>query len=284
MKKIKLILCIIFLFWLQQAFSQISPLVRKTVKPPIDKSKFYLFLLAGQSNMAGRGKVEPVDTLPNPKVLTLNSSGEWEVAKDPIHFDRSYAGVGPGLTFGKLMAEADTSTYVGLIPCAVGGSSINSWLPALDTAKTGKNYKVAISRTITATKSGTLKGIIWHQGETDCTEKGVVNYQKKLIDVVNGLRSDLKNPRLTFIAGELPTFQTQKPDKEKKLQFNPYVAPINAVLQNLKSILRDFNYVLATNTDHIGDYLHFNAASARLMGERYASLMLIAIKQQRVNK
>ncbi|TKB95231.1 sialate O-acetylesterase [Pedobacter cryophilus] len=280
MKTIKLILCLICLFCLQQAFSQIKPIVRKTVKPPINKSKFYLFLLVGQSNMAGRGKVESVDTLPNPKVLTLNSRGEWEVAKDPIHFDRSYAGVGPGLTFGKLMAEADTSIYIGLIPCAVGGSSINAWLPAVDTAKTGKNYKVAILRTRTAIQSGTLKGVIWHQGETDCTAKGVVNYQEKLNKVVNGFRTDLKNPTLTFIAGELPAFQTQQPDKEKKMQFNPYVAQINTTLQNLKSILANFDYVVATDTDHIGDYLHFNATSARIMGQRYANLMLKSIKQQ----
>ncbi|RZL47315.1 MAG: sialate O-acetylesterase [Pedobacter sp.] len=280
MKTIKLILCLICLFCLQQAFSQIKPIVRKTVKPPINKSKFYLFLLVGQSNMAGRGKVEPVDTLPNPKVLTLNSMGQWEVAKDPIHFDRSYAGVGPGLTFGKLMAEADTSIYIGLIPCAVGGSSINAWLPAVDTAKTGKNYKVAILRTRTAIESGTLKGVIWHQGETDCTTKGIVNYQEKLNKVVNGFRTDLKNPTLTFIAGELPAFQTQQPDKEKKMQFNPYVAQINTTLQNLKSILTNFDYVVATDTNHIGDYLHFNATSARIMGQRYANLMLKSIKQQ----
>ena len=284
MKTTKLILCVICLSCLQQAFSQIKPTVRKTVHPPINKSKFYLFLLVGQSNMAGRGKAEAVDTLPNPKVLTLNSRGEWEVAKEPIHFDRSYVGVGPGLTFGKLMAQADTSIYIGLIPCAVGGSSINSWLPALDTAKAGKNYQVAILRTRAAIQNGTLKGIIWHQGETDCTAKGIVNYQEKLKNVVIGFRADFKNPKLTFIAGELPAFQTQQPDEEKKMRFNPYVAKINSTLQNLKGNLTNFDYVVATDTDHIGDYLHFNATSARIMGQRYGNLMLKAINQQRAVK
>ena len=30
-----------------------------------DKENVWVFILAGQSNMAGRGKVEPIDTVPN---------------------------------------------------------------------------------------------------------------------------------------------------------------------------------------------------------------------------
>lgn len=284
MKNIKLIICLICWIGLQPVFSQVKPQLRKSIIPQIDKNKFYLFLLVGQSNMAGRGKVEPVDTVPNPKVLTLNSNGEWEVAKDPIHFDRAYAGVGPGLTFGKLMAEIDTSIYIGLIPCAVGGSSINAWLPAVDSSKNGKNYKTAILRTKTAMQNGTLRGIIWHQGETDCTAKGILNYQEKLTKVVNGFRTDLKLPDLSFIAGQLPVFQEQQPDKEKKLQFNPYVAQINANIKNLKGVLKKFDYVIAKDTDHIGDYLHFNAESARLMGKRYANLMIKSLTKQGIIK
>lgn len=41
--------------------------------PP--KEKFYLVLLAGQSNMAGRGKIQPEDRAPYPRVLMLNKEG-----------------------------------------------------------------------------------------------------------------------------------------------------------------------------------------------------------------
>ena len=51
--------------------------------PP--KEKFYLVLLAGQSNMAGRGFVEDADKVPNPRVLMLNRDLEWVPAVDPVH-------------------------------------------------------------------------------------------------------------------------------------------------------------------------------------------------------
>ncbi len=70
--------------------------------PP--KEKFYLVLLAGQSNMAGRGKIQPEDRTPYPRVLMLNKEGEWVPAAAPIHFDKSFAGIGPGDAFAKLLA------------------------------------------------------------------------------------------------------------------------------------------------------------------------------------
>ena len=46
-----------------------------------------LFLLAGQSNMAGRGTVEDADCVPIPGVFTLNKELAWAPEVDPIHFD-----------------------------------------------------------------------------------------------------------------------------------------------------------------------------------------------------
>ncbi|GAA4778362.1 hypothetical protein GCM10023231_01140 [Olivibacter ginsenosidimutans] len=68
--------------------------------------------------MAGRGYPEAVDTIAHASVLRLNQESEWEEAKDPLHFDKPVAGVGPGFEFGKAMADADTSAVIGLIPCA----------------------------------------------------------------------------------------------------------------------------------------------------------------------
>lgn len=254
--------------------AQVHPQQRVKATPPNNPHKLWLFLLAGQSNMAGRGAVEPADTLPNVHVLTLNKDGEWEIAKDPIHFDRTYAGVGPGLTFGKRMAAmVDTDIYIGLIPCAVGGSSINTWLPATASAPAAKNYQQAIERCRKAMQSGELKGIIWAQGETDCTEKGVPGYDGKLMAVVNGFRTDLGNAQLPFINAELPAFQLQQRDASHQLRDNPYVLQINQLIKSLKGKANNYDYITSEGTDHRGDHLHYNTASARLMGERYAALM-----------
>ena len=41
------------------------------------KEDFHLFLLVGQSNMAGRGKVEASDRKPHPRVLMLTKDLKW---------------------------------------------------------------------------------------------------------------------------------------------------------------------------------------------------------------
>src|SRR5438477_13185158 len=82
-----------------------------------------LFMLIGQSNMAGRGRIEAADREPIPRVLMLNKELEWVPAVDPVHFDKpDIAGVGIARTFGRVLAAANPSATVGLIPAAVGGT------------------------------------------------------------------------------------------------------------------------------------------------------------------
>ena len=54
---------------------------------PAADTDFHLYLLIGQSNMAGRGKVELQDKVAVPRVLMLNKANEWVSAVDPISFD-----------------------------------------------------------------------------------------------------------------------------------------------------------------------------------------------------
>ncbi len=75
--------------------------------PPLTaKDHFMVFLLIGLSNMAGRGKIEAEDTVSHPRVLGMNKADAWVPAVDPLHFDKKRAGVGLGMTFGKVVAEA----------------------------------------------------------------------------------------------------------------------------------------------------------------------------------
>src|SRR5688500_16990950 len=74
---------------------------------------FHVYLLIGQSNMAGRGLIEEVDKVPHPRVLMLNKQNAWVPAVDPLHFDKSVAGVGLGSTFGRVMAEAEPEVTIG---------------------------------------------------------------------------------------------------------------------------------------------------------------------------
>ena len=148
---------------------------------PQPRGKLDLFLLIGQSNMAGRGTVTPADQVPDARVWMLDRKGTWTQAVDPMHFDKPVAGVGLGRTFGLRVADAQPGKEIGLIPCAVGGSPIDSWKPGEFYKPTNSHpWDDAIKRVKAAMPAGTLKGILWHQGESDSNAKSAPTYEAKL--------------------------------------------------------------------------------------------------------
>ena len=222
--------------------------------------------------MAGRAKIMPSDTLANDHILLLSKKGVWQIAKAPVHDDGKLSGLGPGLSFARSLLEKqrDTSLYIGLIPTARSGSSINSWLPASDSTPSRPYYKRAVLMAKKAMKVGTLKAILWQQGETDCTAEGARTYGQKLKTLVAGFRKDLGCTELPFFAGLLPAFQHQRPDKDS-INFSLYVDPMNAIIQGLDKLVSNYFIISSENTSDRGDHLHFNTESARLMGRRYAA-------------
>lgn len=168
------------------------------------KDKFKLVVLAGQSNMAGRGTIDPANNKPHPRVVMLNKNGEWVPCVDPIHFDVSDSGVGPGKTFGEALADSDPSITVGLVPCAVGGTSVTVWEPGKAFQK-GKTiwhpYDDCVARAKKALEKGTLAAILWHQGESDCMKRGGYLYQARFPDLVVRLRKDIGAEGVPLIVG-----------------------------------------------------------------------------------
>ncbi|MBL9091816.1 MAG: sialate O-acetylesterase [Planctomycetaceae bacterium] len=226
------------------------------------KEKFHLYLLVGQSNMAGRGKVEPSDQTPNPRVLMLNKDGAWVPAVDPMHWDKASAGVGLGRTFGLLAAEADPAITVGLIPCAHGGSPIDSWQPGVFYAPTkGHPWDDAMRRAKAAMEQGTLKAILWHQGESDASEKLAATYQVKLDDLVARFRKELGADGVPFILGQIGKFAD--------VPWSEYQTMIDAAHRGLPERVTNTAYVSAEGLQHKGDKVHFDAASYRELGRRY---------------
>jgi hypothetical protein len=233
--------------------------------PP--KAKFHLFLLAGQSNMAGRGKIAKEDTVPHPRVFTLNKENQWVPAVDPIHFDKPVAGVGIGRTFGKTIADRDPSIVIGLIPCAVGGSPIASWEPGGKHAQTKSHpYDDAVKRTKIAMQKGTLKGILWHQGESDSRPKLATAYKQKLHALIDRFRTEFNTPELPFIAGQMGRFPDTPWDRERE--------SVNFIHKSLPPKVKFTAFVPSTNLRHKGDRVHFDAKSLREFGKRYAKAYL----------
>lgn len=233
--------------------------------PP--KEKFHLFLLVGQSNMAGRGIVEQQDKTPHPRVLMLDKAGKWAPAVDPMHFDKAVAGVGLGKTFGQIVAEATPEATIGLIPCAVGGSPIEVWSPGVFYPGT-KVYPWddAMKRAAAALPAGTLKGILWHQGEADSTPELAPLYEARLHDLIARLRKELHAPGAPFIAGQMGKFAG--------VPWKPEAAVVDRAHQELPKKVARTAFVSAEGLNHKGDKVHFDAASYRELGRRYAKAYL----------
>jgi hypothetical protein len=235
------------------------------------KEKFHLFLLVGQSNMAGRGNVEQQDKTPHPRVLMLNKEGAWAPAIDPLHFDKSAAGVGLGKTFGTLYADANPGITVGLIPCAVGGSPIDTWKPGVFYAATKSHpWDDAIRRAQLALKSGTLVGILWHQGESDSNDKLAPGYEAKLHDLIARMRKELDAPDAPFIVGQMGKF-AESPWNDAKVQ-------VDKAHQDLPKKVKRTAFANADGLKHRGDKVHFDSPSYREFGKRYFAAFQSLVK------
>jgi hypothetical protein len=234
--------------------------------PP--KEKFHLFLLVGQSNMAGRGAVEAQDKEPNPRVLMLNQAGEWVPAVDPLHFDKpSAVGVGLGHSFALAIAEANPGVTIGLIPCAVGGSPIDAWRPGEFYQPTRSHpWDDAIKRAKLAMEAGTLKGILWHQGESDSSRELAPKYESKFHELIARFRTELHAPNVPFICGQLGQFADSP--------WNEFKQQVDRAHRELPQKVPHTAFVSAEGLTHKGDKTHFNSVSYREFGRRYAEAYL----------
>lgn len=239
-------------------------------QPLPQKGNLHLYLLIGQSNMAGRGKQEPAYRVSHDRILKFSAKGTWEPATEPLHFDGlALAGqtTGLGMSFARAMADADTNAVIGLIPCAVGGTPLTRWI------KGGDLYVQAVRRTRLAMKDGTLKGILWHQGENDAmVEQTASAYGIRLAKMIEDLRGDLGEGQVPFVAGKLGEFLPREahppqhafpfwPQINQQLEALPQHVTLTAVVESIGLTSKD-------------DRLHFDTPALREFGKRYAKTMM----------
>lgn len=227
------------------------------------KEKFHVFLLAGQSNMAGRGEVTSEDKTTHPRVLSLSREGKWVPAVDPLHWDKEFAGVGPGKSFALELVKKDQDITIGLVPAACGGSPISRWEPGEYHDQT-KSYPWddAITRTRLALEDGTLKGILWLQGESDGTSERAPLYKEKLRSLIQRFRIELNAEEIPFIIGQLGQFPDKPWSEARKLVNDSHIEIANS--SDKVSLV--FSEGLTCKNDNT----HFNAESMKEYGKRYA--------------
>jgi len=213
----------------------------------------HIYLLIGQSNMAGRAKVPEDMAGVIDRCWLLDEKNQWVPAKNPLNlYSTIRKGEGmqklnPGYSFVLQMLEADPDLHIGLVVNARGGSKIEQW------ERKTKYYMQAGQRTRAAMKHGTLRGILWHQGESNSGNPE--GYLDKLVALVKSFRKDFEIDDLPFIAGEIRAGET----------INQQIAKLPDVLPNTA--------VASAKGLNTYDRWHFDTASQIELGKRYAQAM-----------
>ncbi len=221
--------------------------------------KMDLFLLIGQSNMAGRATIEEGDrdSLDCVFLFTGNAGDEWEKAANPLNKystvrkDIKMQKLGPGYTFARQMTSYFPERKIGLVVNARGASTLNEWLPGT------QYYREALKRVKMAMNDGDLKGVVWHQGEGDVNRTGT--YIERIRILITALREDTGVSDLPFVAGQLSE------DRVRRIPFNQMIVHLPEMIE--------MTGVATTEGTTTFDSTHFDTRSQRILGERYAAEM-----------
>jgi len=158
---------------------------------------------------------------------------------------------------------------VGLVPCAWGGAPIdklNRGTPI---------WRNALRRAHRADRDGTIRGVLWHQGESDTERQDLADaYAAKLRTLIADFRSVLGLPTLPWVLGDFaPAF------RHRNRSADPTRARcIETVRTALRQTADQDSGVAFVETDGLpappGDNAHFNREALIELGRRYGAAML----------
>lgn len=224
---------------------------------------FHIFMLMGQSNMAGVAKFENSDKNTDERLQVWGGGnqpgGQWNLANPPLH-DAGEKGwnpldaVGPGMWFAKtLLSKLPAGHTIGLVGVAESGQSINTFI-------NGGIYHQAIMNKIAAvkgTENARFAGVIFHQGESDWDQPG---WPDKVVQLYGEVKAAFGvNYDVPFILGELPAAGC--------------CGSHNTLVHLAAGKLPMGSWIPQDGTNVLDEY-HFDHASVVLMGKRYGDKML----------
>lgn len=229
---------------------------------------FHLFMLMGQSNMAGVAAAQASDKNTDERLKMWGGckhpAGQWNLANPPMSDCPGGSGlnlstaVDPGTWFAKTMLkklpEGDT---IGLIGTAESGEKIETFLMG------GKHYNQIMTKIAGAKNAPNARfaGVIFHQGESNNMDGSWPGKVKQLYNQVKqGFGVDYDVP---FILGELPAGGCCS-GHNQRVHEAAMQLPMGA-------------YVSQQGTKVMDEY-HFDHDSVVLMGTRYGDKMLEMLK------
>lgn len=246
---------------------------------------FHIYLCFGQSNMDGAGQIEQQDLTVDERFQMLaaldapdldRQKGHWYPAVPPLC--RSKGGLGPADYFGRtLAANLPEHIRVGVINVAVPGCKIElfekdtypayvetvpPWMTGFINEYDGNPYQHLVSMGQIAQKSGVIKGILLHQGESNANDREWPNKVKGIYDnLIDDLNLDPND--VPLLAGE-----TVNADQQG------VCAGMNRIIAELPKTLAGSHVISSAGCTCKADRLHFDSAGYRELGKRYAEEML----------
>ena len=164
-----------------------------------------VFVIAGQSNAAGRAK-NPVDDGPELGIHVLRSNARWDLATHPLgettgavhvgHYENHNPGHSPWIQFAKRL-HRDLGWPIGLVPCAYGGAPLRWWNPEENGALTQNMLDMLADYDLHP------KAVLWYQGEAEGYEDSAGTYLDRFAATVKQIRQALAQPDLPCITVQL---------------------------------------------------------------------------------
>jgi hypothetical protein len=234
---------------------------------PSSSPTFHIFMLMGQSNMAGVADKQASDQNTDERLKVLGGcnqpAGQWNLANPPLSDCPGEKGwnlstaVDPGIWFGKtLLEKLPEGDTIGLVATAESGESINTFISG------GSHHQMILNKIAKAktAENARFAGIIFHQGESD---SGQSSWPGKVVQLYNEVKAawgvDYDVP---FILGELPA--------------GGCCSGHNSLVHQAADMLPDGHWVSQQGTNVMDQY-HFDHASVVLMGTRYGEKMIEAL-------
>jgi sialate O-acetylesterase len=240
-----------------------------------------VWLLAGQSNMQGAGRIEgalpPIDS-----VRAFYMDDRWAVARDPIHnlwesIDEAHElickgrppeniprSVGPGVAFGQKTYEISGGVPQGLICCAHGGTNMEQW--DADRANEGTRSLYGATLRRLRKNGGRVAGLLWYQGESDANEKDAPLYGERMLRLIAAFRRDTAHSRLPVVMAQIGRVVDRNEDEA--IWWNS----IQETQRLLPQKIRDLAVVPTIDLE-LDDSIHISGSEQARLGVRMAEAM-----------
>jgi hypothetical protein len=230
-----------------------------------------IYVITGQSNASGTG----LGHITDPPLLGVHLFGnneQWKLATHPLEdatgtlhpitITSIFHGHSPWLAFAKKI-HRECNIPVGLIPCALGGSSICQWVQV--DGQPGRLFD-NMQDMINSASDGIIAGILWYQGESDCMDtKKLELYPERFNKLLELFIA--KWDKVNIFTGQLNCYIDPDPELGRRWS-------------KMREIQRQFAlkysniHLIVSAGLPLSDVIHNSAAANVMLGERFADAAL----------